>query len=158
LHLSEDNFGDHRLQPVAGRRTVEVQTFALDEVLDGFEPDFVKIDTQGAEPRILRGMAALIERRRDTLACQFEFAPGLLARDGITPKDFAQFLGELGMRAFRPLLVGRQVTLQGLKQLDAGLAMIASELARWGQEDASMDLIGFFSATAEAAWLQRFRG
>jgi len=158
LHLSDENFGDHRLQAVAGRRTVDVETLTLDEALDGFEPDFVKIDTQGAEPRILRGMARLLERRRDVLACQIEFAPGLLARDGVTLAQHAQFLRDLGVRAYRPRLAERRVTLQTLQPLDAGLAATADDLASWGQEDASADLLVFFSSAAEAAWLQRFRG
>jgi len=158
LHLCEDNFGDHRLQAVPGRRQIEVDTLSLDEALGDFEPDLVKIDTQGAEPRIFHGMWQLIERRREHLACLFEFAPALLARDGMSVAAFADLLQSLGVIAYRPLLVQRQVTLQRLHPLTDGLARLAADLDGWGTPDAAADLLGFFSPAAEAAWLQRFRG
>ena len=58
LHLSAVNRGDHRLHPEAARRTrLRVPAVVLDDLLAG-EPhvDFVKIDVQGAEVAVLRGL------------------------------------------------------------------------------------------------------
>jgi FkbM family methyltransferase len=157
LHLSDDNFGDHRLQAVAGRRRVDVETMSLDEALAGALPDFVKIDTQGAEPRVLMGMAQTLARARGELGMLMEFAPGLLARGGLGVAAFADLLAGFGACAYRALLHEDRVRLRALRPLAASLESLAEELAGWGEEDASLDLFLFFSATAEARWIARFR-
>jgi FkbM family methyltransferase len=158
LHLSRTNFGDHRLQPVAGRESIEVETVALDELLHAAIPDFIKMDTQGAEPAVLAGMRGLIERGREVLACLIEFAPGLLARDGLDLAGFASLLEALGALVYHPKLVGREVRLRHFSPLRAGLTELAARLAAEGGEDASADLLVFFSAAAQTLWLERFRG
>ena len=159
LFLSQTNRGDHRLQAVAGRSSVAVDTVPLDAVLGGLAVDFVKIDTQGAEPRVLHGMAGLIARQRERLAVLLEFAPGLLARAGVSTDAFAAQLAALDARVYRVALQGRQVTLGRLDPLRAALAALAGELAARGEgEDASLDLFAWFSPAAEADWLARFRG
>jgi len=45
-----------------------VPVVALDEVLQGFAPDFIKMDIEGAEPQALRGARRLIETNRPALA------------------------------------------------------------------------------------------
>ena len=159
LFLSDSNRGDHRLQAVAGRRSVAVDTVSLDAALAGLALDFVKIDTQGAEPRVLHGMAGLIASQRERLGMMLEFAPGLLSRAGVATDSFAAQLAALDARVYRVALQGRQVTLTRLDPLRAALALLAEELAARGEgEDASLDLFAWFSPAAEAAWLARFRG
>ena len=159
LFLSDSNRGDHRLQAVAGRRSVAVDTVSLDAALAGLALDFVKIDTQGAEPRVLHGMAGLIASQRERLGMMLEFAPGLLSRAGVATDSFAAQLAALDARVYRVALQGRQVTLTRLDPLRAALALLAEELAARGEgEDASLDLFAWFSPVAEAAWLARFRG
>jgi FkbM family methyltransferase len=46
----------------------EVPVAALDDVLDGVAPTFLKMDIEGAELEALRGAAGLIRRHRPTLA------------------------------------------------------------------------------------------
>lgn len=159
LFLSDSNRGDHRLHAVAGRRSVAVDTVSLDAALAGLALDFVKIDTQGAEPRVLHGMAGLIASQRERLGMMLEFAPGLLSRAGVATDSFAAQLAALDARVYRVALQGRQVTLTRLDPLRAALALLAEELAARGEgEDASLDLFAWFSPAAEAAWLARFRG
>ncbi|HEX6834616.1 MAG TPA: FkbM family methyltransferase [Rudaea sp.] len=158
LHLSPDNLGDHRLAATPGRAQVEVATIDLDAVLAGSAVDFVKIDTQGAEPRVLAGMAATIADNRERLAVLMEFAPGLLAQAGTAVAAFAAQLDALDARVYAIEMRDRNLSLRRLAPLDVQLAALAQEMARSGEIDASRDLFVVFGAAAERDWLARFRG
>lgn len=68
---------------------VQVRTTALDDALAEVRRiDVVKIDAEGAEPAILRGMRGLLTRHRG-LRVIVEFAPSLLERAGVAPREFA---------------------------------------------------------------------
>ncbi|MFQ5923504.1 MAG: FkbM family methyltransferase, partial [Anaerolineales bacterium] len=62
LYLSEMHQGDHRIyQTDDNRPQLRVEATSLDEFLGSdSKVDFVKIDVQGAEPLVLRGMRRLI--------------------------------------------------------------------------------------------------
>lgn len=158
LYLSPHNLGDHRLLAVPGRHRVDIATTNLDSVLNGAPLDFVKIDTQGAELRVLAGMAATIRSHRERLACMMEFAPGLHALGGTSLERFAAELAALDVRAYTIALNGRNLVLRRLAPLQEGLQIVAAELAREGEVDASCDLFVTFGATAEQDWLARYRG
>ncbi|MSO81252.1 MAG: FkbM family methyltransferase [Alphaproteobacteria bacterium] len=57
LALDVHNSGMHRLAPDG---TVEVETTRPDDLLAGQRVDFVKIDIEGAEVAVLRGMRKII--------------------------------------------------------------------------------------------------
>src|SRR5439155_241987 len=83
LHLSAVNRGDHRLHPdAAPRARVRVPVVVLDELLAG-EPhvDFVKIDVQGAEVAVVRGLERTLARNR-AVGVLCELSPGLLRQAG----------------------------------------------------------------------------
>lgn len=157
LHLCDDNPGDHRLAPTPGRRRVAVETVDLDAALDGAPLDFIKLDTQGAEPRILAGMAATLSANRDRLGCLMEFAPGLLELAGVSLDRYAAQLAALEARVFAICLRHRVLNLQRLVPLRAGLDMLVGRLAHLGEVDASCDVFAVFGDVAEQAWLTRFR-
>lgn len=72
--------------------TVQTRTAALDAVLPGgLRCDLVKIDAEGAEPLVLRGMRGLL-RTNPALQIVMEFGPEHLIRAGLSPRVF---LGEL---------------------------------------------------------------
>jgi FkbM family methyltransferase len=80
--------------PEEGDSTIEVETAALDEQLSALPRiDFVKIDAEGAEPAILRGMGELL-KRHSGLQGVIEFAPNLLRRAAVDPGEFACQLQE----------------------------------------------------------------
>lgn len=157
LHLCDDNPGDHRLAPAPGRRRIAVETIDLDAALNGTVLDFIKIDTQGAEPRILAGMAATISANRDRLGCLLEFAPGLLQLAGVSLDSYAAQLAALDARVFAISLRDHDLNLQRLIPLRAGMDMLVGRLAHFGEIDASCDVFAVFGDAAEKAWLARFR-
>ena len=157
LHLCADNPGDHRLAPVPGRARIEVETIDLDSALAGAPLDFIKIDTQGAEPRTLAGMANTISVNRERLGCLMEFAPGLLQLAGVSLDQYAAQLAALDACVFAVSLRNHDLNLQRLVPLRAGLDMLVDLLAPLGEVDASCDVFAVFGAAAEAAWLARFQ-
>jgi FkbM family methyltransferase len=64
LYVANHNKGEHSIIDgvVAGSEGVNVQTICLDDFFAeiGARPDFVKIDVQGAEMRVLRGMERMM--------------------------------------------------------------------------------------------------
>lgn len=157
LHLSEDNAGDHRLAPTPGRRTVEVETTDLDTALAGAPLDFIKIDTQGAEPRILAGMPATVSANRECLGCIMEFAPGLLELAGFPLDGYVAQLAALDARVYAIARSGHSAQLLRLASLREGLGRLAGQLAQTGLVDASCDVFAVFSEAAENTWLSRLR-
>jgi len=108
LHLSAVNRGDHRLHPEAARRTrLRVPAVVLDDLLAG-EPhvDFVKIDVQGAEVAVLRGLERTLARN-PALGVLCELSPDLLRQAGT---DAEVLFALLRARALRPHRVGRDGT------------------------------------------------
>jgi len=82
-------------------REIEVSTTPLDEIPGAQERvDLVKIDAQGAEPLVVRGMWRLVERNPG-IRIVLEFAPALLRRAGFAPGDFLEDLASFGFTVRR---------------------------------------------------------
>lgn len=76
---------------------IEVRAVALDDVLGLEMPlDVVKIDAEGSEPLVIRGMNRLI-RGNPGIKIVMEFAPGHIQRSGINPIDFLDEVRTLGL-------------------------------------------------------------
>jgi FkbM family methyltransferase len=102
-HMAErsDNSGASRLTD--GGDGIAIQTTTLDEFAGRYNwtrLDGIKIDVEGAEPRVLRGGRQTIERFRPAMMIEF-WTPGL-ARAGSTPAELAQVLDELGYLMLQP--------------------------------------------------------
>jgi FkbM family methyltransferase len=98
IYLNEDNSGDNRIYDSHdGRRSVEIETVALDSYFVGFQGriDFIKMDIQGAEHAALCGMADLLKRNRGVKLVT-EFWPFGLAMFGVAPKSYLQLLVDHG--------------------------------------------------------------
>lgn len=116
LHLSATNFGDHRLYEVADetRRTSPVQVVRLDDALGGRldRLRLVKIDTQGYEPKVLRGMSGIIERWRPVVAMEF-WPHGILA-GGESIYDVLAFIERFSYQPHLITPAGLQLTTPGV--------------------------------------------
>jgi FkbM family methyltransferase len=71
LRFSSDGSAGH----LSEHGEVVVQVVSLDEALPSFQPDLVKMDIEGAEPRALEGGRAMIARTRPRLAVSTYHAP-----------------------------------------------------------------------------------
>jgi FkbM family methyltransferase len=105
LHLSNINFGDHRVYAShddatynqgAPRSEVQVEGITLDSYFpSGVRVDLVKMDVQGAEYFALQGMKRVLLENHDIL-CVMEFWRHGLIEAGASPQALLQELMQLG--------------------------------------------------------------
>ena len=81
-----------------GETAIACRTAILDEMFDSadFRLDVVKLDVEGSEGRVLRGMRRLLARSPD-VRILMEFAPAMLAGSGITAPEVVGMLEALGL-------------------------------------------------------------
>lgn len=94
LFRSPDNQGDHRLAASSDRPDcVEVLVAPLDELISKLvkRVDMIKIDTQGSEAAVVRGMQDTL-RSNPTARVVFEYWPYGLAECGSSAKDLVHVL------------------------------------------------------------------
>lgn len=140
LALSEDNSGDHRLlrhpRARSDRRAV-VACSTLDAVLAGRElprPWVMKLDTQGAEARVLAGASATLPRI-ETLV--IEYWPAGLHRMGDSATDLRAVLAEHFAWAAVLSASGALPALQPARAVLDGLRWVAED----GSDPGFFDLV-----------------
>ena len=97
LHTSPTNTGDNRVYPSdRGRSSTSVRLAALDHVSALRPPvDIVKVDVQGAEEAVIRGMTGLLSASPAVLVTG-EFWPAGLRRFGSDPIGLLDLCRSLG--------------------------------------------------------------
>ena len=101
LHRLTLNSGENHLGPngrTAFRRLLEVEVAAFDALVPGVRPDFIKVDVQGWELNVLRGMEASLMGSDATI--YLEFWPVGLERAGNVPAELFSFLRDLGLNLY----------------------------------------------------------
>lgn len=98
LRVAVDNLADHTLVALAGRRGLTVQAVTFDDYrareCAGRRVDLVKIDVQGAELAVLRGMrGSLAAGEVDHVLC--EIWPARLRAGGGTVGELAELFADL---------------------------------------------------------------
>jgi FkbM family methyltransferase len=133
LYRSTDNLGDHQLYNSGdGRAAVPVEVRTLDSYADisRERPVIVKMDTQGSELRILRGMNALLTGHPHEVLILSEFWPKGLVNNGSSPQEMIELLTAAG---FSILLIDPQrnalvpVTWNFVAECTAGAIAPATE-------------------------------
>jgi FkbM family methyltransferase len=132
LFKDQENQGDHRVNLVSDRemenRTViEVKCRGLDSYGDDCfaKVDFVKIDTQGMECHVLRGMSDTLAENRSRLRMCIEFWPQGLMAAGSSAAELLDLLSSLSNQLFIIDELGhklRPVSLDQLYRLSRGQA------------------------------------
>jgi hypothetical protein len=92
--LSEKNTDDHRIyNSHDDRRYIKVESIKLDGYFRSYDGkiDFIKMDVQGAEGLVLKGMVKLLKMKR-CKKIYTEFWPIGLKRSGIEAKEFLDLL------------------------------------------------------------------
>jgi FkbM family methyltransferase len=100
LHLSLDNSGDHRLFDSAdGRPSREIPVIHAGRHLRSVtgRVNFIKIDTQGSEYRVLNGLKDIVRENRDHLTLMMEFWPYGLRRSGASASELLDLLESFDM-------------------------------------------------------------
>ncbi len=116
------NAGDNHLAKGGSRlfrHAVETEVVTVDHFLPGLRPDLVKIDVQGWEFEVLKGMDAMV-RSHPPVEIYLELWPQGLHRAGCTAGDLAHWLHDRGFHLYRA---------HDRKPLDdAALAALSGEL------------------------------
>jgi len=81
-----------------GFKTLEIETTSLDSCIND-KVDLVKIDVEGAEPLVLKGMQALIKENK-SIVIILEFLPSALKKGKAPPKAFLEGILSLGLRIY----------------------------------------------------------
>jgi len=97
LHLGDSRmFGEEKSQ----REKIAVNMSRLDEVLNHQHIDFVKIDVQGYEMQVLKGMERLIEHS-SRLSIMFEYWPQALRMAGTRPEKLLEYLRDFDFQIYQ---------------------------------------------------------
>ena len=102
LHKEILNSGNHFLGASGCRHSpseVEVDVASVDEFLPMLQPDLVKIDVQGWEVEVLRGMRRMLTASPH-IALYLEFWPFGLRRAGYSPDELLELLAEQNFRLY----------------------------------------------------------
>jgi len=100
LRLDRSSSGGHSLSDFrGGADTVEVETISLDEYFAGHDDriDLLKVDAEGAEMAIFRGMQDVLARS-PRLILLTEFFPRAIRSFGHRPEDYVRQLAGCGFR------------------------------------------------------------
>ncbi len=117
-HLTKHYEGEHAV--AAGSResdrTIEVTMETGDELCrkNGFEPDVIKIDVEGHEMKVFRGLTQTIRRHKPTIF--LEVHPSTIAEEGDRMEVLAESIGQCGYRvrtvSGEPFSLSRLATLK----------------------------------------------
>jgi FkbM family methyltransferase len=116
-------------EPLSGQDTVEVETVSLDEFLEGKNiktVDLLKIDAEGAECSILRGMRRSLHSGRVSKMI-FEFTPAACEAAGVTPEEFLGQLTDSGFDLYRIEMTGDLMPVSS-----SGLSLLVAQVRAKG--------------------------
>ncbi len=102
LFISEDNASDHRTYGIEGRKSVSIKSISLDDYFSKnnvTKVDFIKIDVQGYEPVVFKGMVKTLKNNRN-IKIITEFWPFGLKSAGYDALKYLQDFSELGFKFF----------------------------------------------------------
>jgi hypothetical protein len=121
------NLGRHSLLPINRGSSIDVQIVSVDEFLQlrRLRPErvkFVKMDVEGYEIFVLRGMGTLLEHSPMVLA---EYSPQTMRKSGLDPASVLQTFAKYGFAAYTIGATGLQPrALEWLSRGDRTLDLV----------------------------------
>lgn len=101
IYESEENFGDHRMWEEKGRNSKDVFCRRLDDLLKELEYEkinFIKMDVQGFEEKVIAGGEKIIEKYKPTIF--FEYWPWGAKNAGGDIQKMTEFLRKIYKKIF----------------------------------------------------------
>ena len=106
LHKNPGNKGDNRLyQDALLQESESVQVITLDELCDHHgitKIDFMKMDVQGLEKRVLNGAKSILQKSKSCIILMEFWASGI-ERAGDSPSSIFELLESLGFHTYEPV-------------------------------------------------------
>tara|TARA_B100000941_G_C28441514_1_gene519914 strand:+ start:284 stop:1117 length:834 start_codon:yes stop_codon:yes gene_type:complete len=103
LFISKENRGDNRLYSTNQKRnSIMVDCLTVDELLEENKMenlDLIKIDVQGYEPKVLKGMLNIVRSSKKLIVLS-EFWPKGILQAGESPKEFLTMLRKMQFQLF----------------------------------------------------------
>ena len=103
LFISKDKWGDNRLYSTnQKRKSIIVECITIDELLKENKIenlDLIKIDVQGYEPKVLKGMSNIVKSSKELIILS-EFWPKGILEAGENPKEFLATLRKMQFQLF----------------------------------------------------------
>ncbi|MBO8217854.1 FkbM family methyltransferase [Prochlorococcus marinus] len=103
LFISEENRGDNRLYATDQKRnSIMVDCLTIDELLKENKIknlDLIKIDVQGYEPKVLKGMRKIV-KSSEKLILLSEFWPKGISQSGENPREYLMMLRKMEFELF----------------------------------------------------------
>lgn len=101
FYLQKDNLCAHSLLPDATSTEVKVAVTTLDEYFKTeSRVDVIKVDVEGAEPKVMAGMKQVIAANHK-IALLTEFFPDALRDSGVDPQSYLQDIVDLDFLLYR---------------------------------------------------------
>ncbi len=122
LYLCDENKGDHRIyNSYDAREELDIETVSLDDYFKDYKGDidFIKIDVQGSEPTVIKGMKNLL-RKNKKIKIFTEYEPCCLKLSGVEPDEYLNLLTRERFKLFRvdsKSVMVEHVTSSSLKKL-----------------------------------------
>ncbi|MBL7045406.1 MAG: FkbM family methyltransferase [Parcubacteria group bacterium] len=98
FYIDPKNLCAHSLVAKDGQKEVRVEAVVFDEYFKDLQIDVVKIDVEGAEPQVLKGMTETLKRKPTLIV---EFYPEGLKNAGQDPMGYLEYIVSLGYTLYQ---------------------------------------------------------
>jgi FkbM family methyltransferase len=105
LYLGDEDRATNRIYDAQlndTKKSIEIKTISLDEYIKDKKIDFVKIDVEGSELGVLKGMKSIFQENKQ-IKIITEFFPFLIEKSGNKPKEILKELENLNFEMFEIL-------------------------------------------------------
>lgn len=121
MYLSEYHKADHRIYDSGdGREAIAIEAMRLDDYFKNYngQIDFIKIDVQGAEGKVIQGMALLLQKNK-ALKIFTEFWPWGIRNCGLQPEEYVKLLLKHNFQIYHFNEQGNKIELADIQKLIA---------------------------------------